>query len=390
VTGARAPLVALDCRAATARTGGVGRYVVNLARELRARDEVKLALLVGADPHPALAAMAGVEVVETGWTTAHARQDLRFAWEQRALRRILARLRPDLLHATWNLGIPMASRVPAVLTLHDLLPLSTPGWFGARAPRAFFLAGHWAALLRARRVIAVSEATRAALADLSPWLARKAVVVHEGVEDEFAPGPAGTVPRHLLAVGGREARKNLAGLFAAYAASGLGAEMHVTGEEATLGPVDRAALDALAPPLRARVRFLGFVPDAALPGLYRGASMLVFPSRGEGFGLPPLEAMACGTPVVAGRAGSIPEVVGDAALLVDPGDPAAIAAAMRRLDGDHGLRARLVAKGLARAAALRWPACAEATMAVYRAALGGSSSRRRTLRISQPSTGMRS
>jgi glycosyltransferase involved in cell wall biosynthesis len=380
MTGPSAPLVALDCRAATARTGGVGRYVVNLARELRARDELRLALLVGADPHPALASMKGVEVVETGWTAAHARQDLRFAWEQRVLRRILARLRPGLFHATWNLGIPVASRVPAVLTLHDLLPLSTPGWFGARAHRAFFLAGQWAALLRARRVIAVSGATRAALAILSPRLARKAVVVHEGVEDDFAPGPAGAGPRYLLAVGGREARKNLAGLFAAYAASGLGAELHVTGGEATLGPVDRAALDALPPLLRARIRFLGFVPDAALPGLYRGASMLVFPSRGEGFGLPPLEAMACGTPVVAGRAGSIPEVVGDAALAV----------AMRRIDGDDGLRARLVADGLARAAALRWPSCAEATLAVYRAALGGSSSLRRTLRISQPSTGMRS
>jgi|LauGreDrversion4_2_1035121.scaffolds.fasta_scaffold276822_2 glycosyltransferase involved in cell wall biosynthesis len=390
MTGPSAPLVALDCRAATARTGGVGRYVVNLARELRARDELRLALLVGADPHPALASMKGVEVVETGWTAAHARQDLRFAWEQRVLRRILARLRPGLFHATWNLGIPVASRVPAVLTLHDLLPLSTPGWFGARAHRAFFLAGQWAALLRARRVIAVSGATRAALAILSPRLARKAVVVHEGVEDDFAPGPAGAGPRYLLAVGGREARKNLAGLFAAYAASGLGAELHVTGGEATLGPVDRAALDALPPLMRARIRFLGFVPDAALPGLYRGASMLVFPSRGEGFGLPPLEAMACGTPVVAGRAGSIPEVVGDAALLVDPGDPDAIAAAMRRIDGDDGLRARLVADGLARAAALRWPSCAEATLAVYRAALGGSSSLRRTLRISQPSTGMRS
>jgi glycosyltransferase involved in cell wall biosynthesis len=369
MTGPSAPLVALDCRAATARTGGVGRYVVNLARELRARDELRLALLVGADPHPALASMKGVEVVETGWTAAHARQDLRFAWEQRVLRRILARLRPGLFHATWNLGIPVASRVPAVLTLHDLLPLSTPGWFGARAHRAFFLAGQWAALLRARRVIAVSGATRAALAILSPRLARKAVVVHEGVEDDFAPGPAGAGPRYLLAVGGREARKNLAGLFAAYAASGLGAELHVTGGEATLGPVDRAALDALPPLLRARIRFLGFVPDAALPGL---------------------EAMACGTPVVAGRAGSIPEVVGDAALLVDPGDPDAIAAAMRRIDGDDGLRARLVADGLARAAALRWPSCAEATLAVYRAALGGSSSLRRTLRISQPSTGMRS
>lgn len=163
-----------------------------------------------------------------------------------------------------------------------------------------------------------------------------------------------------------------------------------TGEEATLGPVDRAALDALAPSLRARVRFLGFVPDAALPALYRGASMLVFPSRGEGFDLPPLEAMACGTPVVAGEAGSIPEIADGAALLVDPGDPASIASAMRRLCADDGLRARLVAKGLARAAQLRWPACSEATMAFYREALGGSSSLRRTLRISQPSTGTRS
>jgi len=163
-----------------------------------------------------------------------------------------------------------------------------------------------------------------------------------------------------------------------------------TGEEATLGPVDPAPRSMRAPSLRARVRFLGFVPDAALPALYRGASMLVFPSRGEGFDLPPLEAMACGTPVVAGEAGSIPEIADGAALLVDPGDPASIASAMRRLCADDGLRARLVAKGLARAAQLRWPACAEATMAVYREATGGSSSLRRTLRISQPSTGMRS
>lgn len=371
MSAAGRPLVALDCRAATARMSGVGRYVINLARGLGAGGAVRLALLVGADPHPALAALDGASIVETGWTAAHARQDLRFAWEQRHLRAILARLRPDLFHATWNLGIPLASACPAVLTLHDLLPLSTPGWFGARSHRAFFLAGQYAALLRARRVIVVSEATRHALAGLSRRLARKAVVVHEGVEDGFAPGPASAGPAHVLAVGGREARKNLAGLFAAYALSGLGLELHVTGLEATLGSADRAALDALPATTRARVRFLGFVPDAALPGLYRDAAMLVFPSRGEGFGFPPLEAMACGTPVVAGRAGSIPEIAGDAALLVDPEDPAAIAAAMRRIAGDGDLRARLARRGLARAAGLRWPACVEATAAVYRAALRG-------------------
>lgn len=364
------PLVALDCRAATARTSGVGRYVASLARELDARGGVRLALLVGADPHPALGALRGAMVVETGWTQALARQDLRLAWEQGSLRRILARLRPDLFHATWNLGVPLASAVPAVLTLHDLLPLSEPGWFGSRLHRACFIAGQWAALLRARRVIAVSEATRIALAAAFPRMARKAIVVHEGVEDGFAPGPRPAGPGYVLAVGGREPRKNLAGLFAAHGLASLGLELRVTGDEATLGPADRAALAALPAAARALVRFIGFVPDAALPGLYRGAEMLVFPSRGEGFGFPPLEAMACGTPVVAGRAGSIPEIAGEAALLVDPGDHGALAAAMRRLALDPGLRERLARLGLARAAQLRWPTCAAATEAVYREVIG--------------------
>jgi glycosyltransferase involved in cell wall biosynthesis len=112
------------------------------------------------------------------------------------------------------------------------------------------------------------------------------------------------------------------------------------------------------------------VPDARMPDLYRDAALLIFPSRGEGFGFPPLEAMACGTPVIASRAGSIPEIAGDAALYVDPDDPAALGGAIARVLTDTALRARMVAAGLARAAALRWPVCVARTLAVYRDVLG--------------------
>ena len=121
------PRVAIDCRAATARMSGVGRYVVNLVGGLAAAGPFRLLALTGADPHPALAELAGVEIVATGWTAGLADPRRRLAWEQGDLARILDRLRPDLFHATWNHGIPWRCPCPAVLTLHDLLPLQDAG-----------------------------------------------------------------------------------------------------------------------------------------------------------------------------------------------------------------------------------------------------------------------
>jgi alpha-1,3-rhamnosyl/mannosyltransferase len=362
------PRIAIDCRAATTRMSGVGRYVVNLVEGLVASGEVELRALAGRDLHPALASMPGLSVVETGWTAAAAGHRARLVWEQRDLTRVLHRCRPDLVHATWNHGIPWRGAWRSVLTLHDLLPLDLPGQFGDRTQRLSFLASQYVALWRARRIVAVSEATRAALRRHAAPAHGKCVVIHEGVEDRFAPPPAGThtAARHLLYVGGREARKNLSGVFAGYAAAAPELPLRLTGTVDTLGSRDAAALAALPARLRARIEFLGIVPDDRMPDLYRAAALLIFPSRGEGFGFPPLEAMACGVPVIASRAGSIPEIAGEAALYVDPEDPTALGGAIARLLADGELRGRLVAEGLARAATLRWPSCVARTLAVYR------------------------
>jgi glycosyltransferase involved in cell wall biosynthesis len=119
-----------------------------------------------------------------------------------------------------------------------------------------------------------------------------------------------------------------------------------------------------------RVTVLGEVPASDLPALYSAAAAFAFPSFEEGFGLPPLEAMACGTPVVCSAASALPEVVGDAALLVDPADASAIAVALRRVLDDASLRERLIESGLARVARLRWPPIAAATWQVYREVAG--------------------
>ncbi len=364
------PRVAVDCRAATARMSGVGRYVVNLVEGLAASGEIGVLALAGVDLHPALASMPGVEVVETGWTPAAAGHRARLAWEQRDLSRILARCRPDLFHATWNHGIPWRGAWPTVLTLHDLLPLDLPGQFGDRTQRLGFLASQYVALWRARRIVAVSQATRAALRRHAPFFLGKSVVIHEGVEDRFAPPQMLSAPRHLLYVGGREARKNLAGVFAGYAAADPDLPLRLTGSAESLGATDAATLAALPERVRMRIEFLGVVPDARMPDLYREAALLIFPSRGEGFGFPPLEAMACGVPVIASRAGSIPEIAGEAALYVDPDKSAALGAAIRRVLSDTDLRVRMVSAGLERAAALRWPACVARTLSVYRDVLG--------------------
>jgi glycosyltransferase involved in cell wall biosynthesis len=371
VTGpiARRPRIAIDARAATARGSGVGRYVVNLLAGLVEDDTLRPVALVPDDPDPALASLPGLAIVETGWDRTRLAAPARLAWEQDKLPRILARADARLHHATWNHGIPWRAPCPSVLTLHDLLPLTLPGAFGGRRQKLAFLASQGLALWRARRIIAVSHATRAALGGAwHPALARTQVI-HEGVEPRFAPAPPGAAPEardYLLHVGGREPRKNLATLFAAYGAAAPGLPLHLTGRADTLGPADQIALAALPARLRARVVFLGAVPDAALPALYRGARLLLFPSRGEGFGFPALEAMACGTPVIASRAGSLPELCGDAAWLVDPDDLGGLATAISALLADPFTAARLAVAGLARAALFPWHRCVAATRALYR------------------------
>jgi glycosyltransferase involved in cell wall biosynthesis len=296
--------------------GGVERW----ARELTARlPALAPARYTVAQPPAALAHRAG------------------HAWEQAWL--LLAARRAEWLLCPANLA-PLAARNTAVV-IHDAAALREPSWYSPLYARWQQFALPLIAR-RARLVITVSEFSRAELREV---LGADAVVVPGGVGERFTPDAPATLPverPYVLTVASRTARKNLDAL------EECARRLHARG-------IDLLAVGGGRPQFRdgahsSAVRTLGHVADEHLPGLYAGALCFVLPSLYEGFGLPCLEAMACGTPVVAADAGALPETCGGAALLADPRDPAAIADAVERACGDE----QMGAAGIARAAGLTW------------------------------------
>jgi glycosyltransferase involved in cell wall biosynthesis len=295
----------------------------------------------------------------------------------------LSRLGIRVFHAPDTLGFPVTAsrRVARVATIHDLIPLLFPETVtrGHRWVRCFVLPH---VVRRADLLIVDSQSTAQDLMERFPQAQGKTRVVHLGVDPRFAPAPpdaVATVRRqlglpteYLLYAGVINPVKNLERLITAYAI--LRAESReipplvVAGRRGWLdqGVVRRAReLD-----LDGSVRFCGFVPDEALPALLTGAAAFLFPSLYEGFGLPILEAMACGTPVVTSDRSSMPEVSGEAAVLVDPARPDAIADGIRWVLADEGLRVMLKARGLVQAGMFRWAETAARTLDVYRQAAG--------------------
>jgi glycosyltransferase involved in cell wall biosynthesis len=248
---------------------------------------------------------------------------------------------------------PVVARVPVVVTVHDLAVFRHPGAFNAWS-RAYGPRVVPRVVRTARLVIAVSEFTKRELVDLLGVPEEKIRVIPNGVDHGF--GPEGEAARgdYVLAVGTLEPRKNLARL--AEATRRVGIELRVVGARGWQNV--RVEGDG--------VRWLGDVPDAELAPLYRGARCFAYPSLYEGFGIPVLEAMACGTPVVTAAGGATEEVADGAAVLVDAHDPADIAAGIERALAD---RAGLARRGLERARGFTWRAAADATVAVYREAL---------------------
>jgi glycosyltransferase involved in cell wall biosynthesis len=233
----------------------------------------------------------------------------------------------------------------------------------------------------ADRVIAVSETVARDVRRYLPAAAPKLHVVREGVSGRFAPAPDGAVAAcrarygltrpYLLHVGRLDPGKNLRVLLLALATlrdQGLPHDLVLAGPSGWKHDGFYRLLRDLG--LSDRVKALGYVPDEEMAALYSGADVFVFPSLYEGFGLPPLEAMACGTPVVASSRSAMPEVLGDAALLVEPQDVSAVTGAVRRVLEDGALRSRLREAGLQRAAGYSWEAAARATVEVYRRAAG--------------------
>lgn len=292
----------------------------------------------------------------------------------------------DLFHAPANI-LPGGLRMPAITTVHDIMWLTHPEWCNSglwgRVERAFYAHGITRALNRSAAIATVSDASRAAIAAHAPQVAGRVAVTLSGVAADFAPaarddavlGQIGLAParRFCLIVGQGAPYKNHESALRAFASA--------CGQDASMDLVlvrrrgaSGAALERLAATLGlgARVHILPAVTRAQLVQLYASAEALLHPSLCEGFGNPVAEAMACGCPVITSDCSAMPEVAGGAAVLVDPHDVSAIAAAVRRVTGDAALRDALRTRGLARAAALDWRAFAAANLALYRRVLEGS------------------
>jgi glycosyltransferase involved in cell wall biosynthesis len=337
-----APLVVVDADTLGRRRTGDERYVANLLRELAAPAAAAGVRIAAVTRHPELVPR-GIEPLALGTPV----QELRMLW---TLPRLLRHTHASLVHTQY--AFPFRSPCPAVVTVHDLsferepelMPLKDRLVFKHVVPRA---------ARRAARILTVSERTKRDLVELYGVRPEKVVVTPNGVDAAFTPSNSLLQGSYVLAVGAVQPRKNqLAALDAAKAV-----ELPLV----VAGPVRD---ESLAAELRARGADLrGYVTQDELVELYRGAACLVQPSRYEGFGLPILEAMACGIPVVAVEEPALREVAGDAAVIVPE---AQLADGIRQALAD---RSRLCAAGLERAKVFGWRATAERTLAVYLEAL---------------------
>jgi glycosyltransferase involved in cell wall biosynthesis len=301
---------------------------------------------------------------------------VRIPWEQ-LLAPILLRLeRADVFHGVLNVA-PLFCPAPSVITIHDLAFLSFPQTF-RRLNRTYLTWATRMSARRAARILAVSEATRQEIVRLLGIPPEKIVVTYDACDTRFVPPtPAalaafrarmGLPERFILFVSTLEPRKNLPTLLDAYAriARSTDAPLIIGGGKGWLYDEIFAKAERLN--LGDRVRFAGFLDAHDLPLWYAAATVFTLPSLYEGFGMPLLEAMSCGTPVVTTTSSSLPEVVGDAGLTVPPTDADALGAALLRLLDDAELRAELRERGLRQARRFSWRETAERTLAAYQEA----------------------
>jgi glycosyltransferase involved in cell wall biosynthesis len=372
--------IGLDITPALRQRAGVGRYARELAKALLERDRFPY-VLFNADRPPAGGAAAGLGPHASPiHSVGVAARWLTLAWYR--LGRGPAPERwtgPLALYHSLDFLAPPGTRAPVVLTVHDLSFLVHPARAEPKLER-FLARAVPRSVRRAAHVLADSEHTRQDLVARLGLDPRRASVAYPGVEPRFRrvadPAALGAVSARygltrpfVLGVGTLEPRKDWPVLMEALARAGPALADHALliagGEGWGVAPIREAAARAAG-----RVRLLGYVPDEDLPALYSLADAFAYPSVYEGFGLPPLEAMACGAPTVVSTASCLPEVVGDAALAVSPGDAHALSRALVSLVTDAPLRARLVAAGPQQAARFTWPGCAAAVEAVYARLLG--------------------
>ncbi|MHB1295839.1 MAG: glycosyltransferase family 4 protein [Anaerolineae bacterium] len=379
----RRPRVGLNAHllslSATYRGAGVSHYIASLLSHLPASDS-GLAYVAFLGEEAACAAAQGWEQHVSPWGTG--RPAARILWEQLAQPFAARSARLDLLHVPVYVG-PLVAPCPIVVTLHDLAFFRYPELF--RPPNRLYLQRMTALTVRhAAHVIADSESTRVDAIRLLDISEERITVVPAGVDEVMRPmddvagvralrARYGLPERIILFLGTLEPRKNLPVLLEAYAllrARGVPHKLVIAGGKGWYYDTIDAAVQRLR--LEGDVIFPGFVPQEELPLWYNAAELFVYPSLYEGFGLPPLEAMACGTPVVVSDAPALAEVVGDAGLQVASQDAAGLAEAMARVLDDPACAANLAEAGRRRAQAYSWSVTALRTAQVYHRVLGVS------------------
>lgn len=353
---------------------GIAVYARELRRALAAHtvpvEVVPLDIPAWMDtpPHPLLRKLGAAY-----WQIAHARTIVPLRARE---------LHCDLVHYTMMIPIPPTMPCPTVATLHDIIPFVHPEWLpplrGARMRR-----GMQSAVNRATHIVADSAATRRdalAFFDLAPERITTVLLGFGAVLPQLTAAAARALVAeryklaagYILCVGSLEPRKNIERVIevCGHLQRRDGAAPHLVVVGANIWRHEHIRSLVAANGLAGRVHFTGHVPATDLAALFRCAGVFVYPSLYEGFGLPPLEAMSCGCPVITSNVSSLPEVVGAAALTVDPHDTEQLAGAIQRVLHDRRLAVMLRRQGYERVKEFTWQRCAQATYAVYRQVLG--------------------
>jgi glycosyltransferase involved in cell wall biosynthesis len=368
--------VAIDAR--KLHDFGIGTYIRNLLRHLARIDHDTEYVLLCGEADLGIAAQLGPNfrgVLEPS-PNYSIREQIHVPW-------VLRRERPDLYHAP-HYVLPAAVNCSSVVTIHDCIHLMFPQYLPNRMAYAYARAQMWTAAHRSDCILTVSDASKRDILHLFNIPPEKIVVVYNAIDSHFSVTPPEEAVarvreryqldhRFVLYVGNIKPHKNLVRLIEAFNELRTGdledLKLLIIGDEISKLPALRLAVHRHK--LHKHVRFLGYVPDDQLAVLYRLASVFVFPSLYEGFGLPPLEAMASGTPVVTSNVSSLPEVVGDAAMLVDPHDVDSIVGGLRTALTDPARAEEMRRKGLERAREFSWERSVARTLEVYKR-IGGA------------------
>jgi glycosyltransferase involved in cell wall biosynthesis len=363
--------VAIDAR--KLHDFGIGTYIRNLLKQLARLDQTTDYVLLTREADLGVASQLGPNfrsVLEPSPNYSF-REQIHVPW-------VLMREKPDVFHAPHYI-LPSGVRAHSVVTIHDCIHLMFPQYLPNRVAYTYARMAMWSAARRSDCILTVSQASKRDILHFFAVPPEKIEVIYNAIDERFSVEPdAESVARvreryqldqrFVLYVGNIKPHKNLVRLIEAFASLRQGEfedlKLLIIGDEISRLPALRRAVHSLK--LHKHVRFLGYQPDDTLAILYRLASVFVFPSLYEGFGLPPLEAMASGTPVVTSNVSSLPEVTGDAAVLVDPHDVRSIEHGIRRVLADPALAAEMRRQGLLRAREFSWERSVRRTLEVYR------------------------